>query len=439
MRAAILGAGYVGACTAAVLAEQGHQVIVADPDKERVMALAAGRAPVYEPGLDDALAMARASGRLSATTSTADAVDASDVTLLCVGTPPKPDGSQDLKFLKAASQQVGQALRSKPWHCVIVKSTVLPGTTEDVVAREVAKASGLQAGEGFGVAVNPEFLREGSALSDARAPDRIVVGQLDEASGKAAWALWEGLPGKRLTTDLATAELIKVASNAFLAAKVGLANDVANVAAAVGVDAAKVMEGVGLDARIGPQFLRFGAGFGGSCFPKDVRALVSLGKRVKKPSRILAAVLEANDAQPLEAVRLAREALGTLKGKRIALLGLAFKPDTDDVRETRALPLWQALTKAGATVICFDPRASENFRKLAPKAKLAASALDALEGADCAIVQAEWSEFRALAPAEFKRRMRRPLVVDARRALDAARLRGGGVEYRAIGLGERQV
>jgi UDPglucose 6-dehydrogenase len=438
VRVAVLGAGYVGACTAAVLAEQGHRVVLADPDARRAGAVRRGEAPAYEPGLGDAIAAAVRRGALGATTDPVEAVRGAELSMLCVGTPPKRDGSQDLRFVKAASRQVGQALRGqRGWHCVVTKSTVLPGTTGGVVLPAVEKASGRRAGDGFGVAVNPEFLREGNALEDARAPDRVVVGALDEASAKAVWALYEGLACPKLTVSLGTAEMIKYASNAFLATKVGFANEVANLCRAIGLDAEEVMQGVGLDARIGPRFLRAGAGFGGSCFPKDVVALLRLGERERAPSRILKAVLGGNARQPLEVVRLARAALGSLEGKRVALLGLAFKPDTDDVRETRALPIYRALRAAGARVVCYDPHAGSGFRALAGSSvRLAASLGEALDGADCAVVQTEWAEFRALPPAEFVARMRRPLVVDGRRTFDPKAMRAAGVEYHAIGLGE---
>lgn len=436
MRIAVLGAGYVGSCTAAVFAEQGFPVILADPDPRRAEAVGQGRAPAYEPGLDEALGAAVRAGRLTATTDPVEAARGADLTFLCVGTPPRKDGGQEHKFLKAASQQVGQALRGgQRWHTVVVKSTVLPGTTERVVLPALRKASGLEPGQGFGLAVNPEFLREGSALADARAPDRIVVGAYDPRSAAAVWDLYDGIEAPRLSTDLRTAEMIKMASNAFLAAKVGLANEVANLCAASGVDVYEVMKGVGLDARIGPQFLRAGAGFGGSCFPKDVMALRHLAQEAKVPGRILDAVLKGNAAQPGEVVRLAKQALGTLRGKRIALLGLAFKPDTDDVRETRALPIWEGLRKAGAAVVCYDPRAGPNFQRLAKGAKLAATLEEALDGADCAIVQTEWQEFKDLKPEAFAKRMRRPLVVDGRRTWEPGFLPAGGVEYRAVGLG----
>jgi UDPglucose 6-dehydrogenase len=437
VRIAILGAGYVGSCTAAVLAEQGHDVVLADPDRAKVKALQTGTAPAHEPGLDAALGQALRSGRLAATADSIAAVREAALTMLCVGTPPRPDGSQDQRFLRTAARQVGLALKDRPgWHCVVVKSTVLPRTTQRVVLPAVAKASGRRPGEGFGVAVNPEFLREGQALKDARQPDRIVVGALDEASARAAWALWEGVEAPRLTTDLPTAEFLKLASNAFLAAKVGLANELANVAAEVGVDWYAAAEGIGMDARIGPQFLRAGAGFGGSCFPKDAAALLALSKDLDRRSRILDAVLQGNEAQPREVVRLAKEALGNLKGKRIALLGLAFKADTDDVRATRALPIWQALRRAGADVVCWDPVAGPNFQALAGKGCVLAPSLEAaLDGAHGAVVQAEWPHLQALGPQDFVKRMARPLVVDGRRTWDPAAMRAGGVDYRAIGLG----
>ncbi|MCA1813978.1 MAG: nucleotide sugar dehydrogenase, partial [Halobacteriales archaeon] len=346
-------------------------------------------------------------------------------------------GEQDPKFLKQAAKQVGDALRgSGDWHCVVTKSTVLPGTTEGIVGLAVQRASGKVPGPGFGLAHNPEFLKEGDALADARQPDRLVVGALDDASAKACWALYEGIAAPRVGTDIRTAEMIKYASNAMLAARVGFANEMANLSEQLGIDVQQVMEGVGLDQRIGPKFLRAGAGFGGSCFPKDLAALLRLSEEKRTPSRILRAVLDGNQEQPLHVVRIAREALGSLKGKRIALLGLAFKPGTDDVRETRAYPIWHALRKAGARVVCYDPHAGPNFALLAGHdVELAGTVFDALDQAECAIVQTEWEEFRRMPPELFKQHMARALVVDGRRAFDPAAMRAAGVEYRAIGLG----
>ncbi|HVL88279.1 MAG TPA: UDP-glucose/GDP-mannose dehydrogenase family protein [Candidatus Thermoplasmatota archaeon] len=440
MRIAIVGAGYVGTCTGVAFAEQGHDVVLVDADPSRVAALAAARPPFHEPGLPEALASLARSKRLTATTQLPAAVRGADAVFLCVGTPSRKDGSLDDRFVRQAARQVGEAVaRARPpGPLVVVKSTVLPGTTDGVVRKELERASGLRAGSRFALAANPEFLREGAALADARAPDRVVVGGVDDTSTRRALALYETLDCPKVAVDARTAEMIKYASNAMLAARVALVNEIANLCAASGIDVEDVARGVGLDSRIGPHFLRAGAGFGGSCFPKDVRALAAAARKARRPAPVLQAVLAQNKAQPLEVVRLAKQALGALRGKRIALLGLAFKPDTDDVRETRALPIWRALVRAGAKVACYDPVAGENFRRLAGRrVVLAASLTEAIDGADAAVIQAEWPQFRLLAAPEWARRMRRPLVIDGRRSVDARRLRAAGVEYLAVGLGRR--
>ncbi len=437
-RVSIVGAGYVGLCTGVVFAKHGHSVSLVEVMPERLAALRAGRVPFFEPGVPEALAEALAAGRLRVTSDHAEAVRDADVTFLCVGTPAAKDGAIDLEFIRGAAADVGRALRSKSgYHVVVTKSTVVPGTAEDVVAVEVERASGKRAGRDFGVASNPEFLKEGSAMRDALDPDRIVVGANDARAAEAVWALYGAFACPKITTDPRTAEMIKYASNAFLAVKIAFSNEMANACERLGIDWYDVARGVGHDARIGPLFLRAGVGFGGSCFPKDVAAIAHVARSAGAPSGILDAVLANNERQPLVAVRLIEEEIGPLAGKRIALLGLAFKPDTDDVRETRALPILRALRAAGADVVAYDPQAMDAFRALAPDYRAAASAEHALQGADGAIVQTEWREFREIAPKEFVRLMRAPVVVDGRRTFDAREMRAAGVRYRAIGLGRR--
>lgn len=433
-RVLVVGAGYVGLCTAAALAEHGHRVTVLDVDPRRVESVIRGKAPFHEPGIDELLSRAVADGRITAA-STMAAVDAHEFVFLCVGTPEAPDGRADMRFIRSAAADVGRAVArwaNRP--VVITKSTVPPGTAREVVTPELQDASGLRAGEGFLVASVPEFLKEGSAVKDAIHPDRIVVGADHPDAASKVWTLFERHGCPKITVDCPTAEMIKYAANAFLATKIALSNELANVAAAMGVDWYKVAEGIGHDARIGPLFLRAGAGFGGSCFPKDVSALSQIASDVSTPSGVLEAVLESNELQPLVTIRLLEQEIGALAGKRIALLGLAFKADTDDVRETRALPIYEALRKAGADVVVHDPIAVANFLRLAGPVASAETPEAALAGADGCIVQTEWAEYRALSPASF-RAMRAPVVIDGRRTFDPALMRAAGIRYRAIGLG----
>ena len=422
----VVGTGYVGLCTGVVFAELGHDVWLVDVDPAKLDAVRQGRAPFYEPGVDDALA--RLQGKLRTTTSVKEAVAATRFTFLCVGTPQGKDGAIDLAFIRKAAADVGEALRGKTDHVLVVKSTVVPGTAEDVVKPEAEKA----AGHAVDVVSNPEFLKEGTAMADARKPDRIVVGAGNERAAQAVLALYDGLPGERIAVTPRTAEMIKYAANAFLAVKIAFSNEMANACEKLGVDWYDVARGIGPDPRIGPLFLRAGVGFGGSCFPKDVAAIAHVAKQAGAPSGILDAALRNNEKQALVAVDMLREELGDLKGKRVALLGLAFKADTDDVRETRALPLWQALRAAGAEVVCHDPKAGRNFLKLAPDARVAVTLDDALRGADAAVVQTEWAEYRALDPRRLPR-----VVVDGRRTFDPRAMRAAGLRYRAIGLGTR--
>lgn len=433
-RIRVLGAGYVGLCTGLVFAELGHEVTFVDSDPAKLLLIKNGQAPFHEPGLDALLK--RLSTRVKTATSM-EAAPSGDFTFLCVGTPQARDGSIDLTFIRAASAAVGRSLVGAPrGHIVVVKSTVVAGTAEGVIKRELENASGLEEGLDLHVVSNPEFLKEGSALEDAFHPDRLVFGATSVSAARSVAALYDGLPGQRLYVTPRAAEMIKYASNAFLAAKVALSNELANISAAAGVDWYEVAPGVGADARIGPLFLRAGVGFGGSCFPKDVAALRQFGAKQEVATPMLDAVLSQNQQQPGVAIALLEAELGSLKGKRIALLGLAFKPDTDDVRESRAIELWRLLCEKGADVVCHDPLAGENFARAAPGARIAGSLTIALEGADGVIVQTEWAEYRALDASTLKKLVRAPhVVVDGRRTFSPSALGEGGVRYRAIGLG----
>lgn len=435
-RIAVFGAGYVGVCTGVVFSQRGHEVRLVDVVRDKVEALSRGRLPFHEPGLREALSSALAAGKITATVEAGEALRMADFAFLCVGTPRRRDGSPELTYLRSAAREIGRTLRGRSgFLTVVVKSTVLPGTCETVVLPELEKASGLRRGDGFDVAANPEFLKEGSALADAEHPDRVIVGAAAASTADRVWTLYDEFPGPKVSVDCATAEMIKHAANAFLAAKVGLSNEVANLCERIGVDWYGVAQAIGHDARIGGQFLRAGVGFGGSCFPKDVEALARFARTRRAPSGLLDAVLAGNERQPLEVLHLLRREFRSLRAKRVALLGLAFKPDTDDVRETRALPIFRALRRQGAHVVCHDPKALENFRTLVPSVKTASTVEEALRGADACVVQTEWSEYRNLAPARFVAWMRTPVVVDGRRTFDPRTMAEAGVRYRAVGLG----
>ena len=438
----IVGTGYVGLVTALAFAHHGHRVTCVDIIPERVDAVSRGNAPFYEPGVTEALTDQVDAGFIDATTDIRSAVEATDITFLCVGTPSAPDGSYDLTHLRKAATDVGAAIGALDRHHVVVtKSTVTPTANRQVVLPALEAASGRTVPGGLSLASNPEFLREGSALADAMEPDRVVIGLADgdDEGEKVLRELYRPFDCPILTTSLEGAELIKLASNSLLAIKVAFANEVANVAAAIGADGYQVLEGVGMDHRLGPHFLRAGAGFGGSCFPKDLRAMVGFSRSLDLPALMPAAALEQNQVQPGVIAAMVRLALeGQVEGRRVALLGLAFKPETDDVRETRALPIYELLAQWGANVVCHDPQAGENFIALArenglPDPTVLADVIDALTDAHVAIVQTEWDEYRTLDPEHLVRVMARPVVVDARRTLDPATMEMGGVTYLGVG------
>jgi UDPglucose 6-dehydrogenase len=410
--------------------------------QERVDAVSRGEAPFYEPGVSEALHRHLEDGLIDATNDTRAAVTSTEATFLCVGTPSAADGSYDLSHLRGAARDVGSAIAKMDGHHVVVtKSTVTPTANRQVVMAELERASGRSVPQGLSLASNPEFLREGSALADALGPDRVVIGltEGDEVAKGFLEDLYAPFGAPVLFTSLEGAELVKLASNSLLAIKVAFANEVANVASAVGADGYQVLEGVGMDHRLGPHFLRAGAGFGGSCFPKDLHALVGFSQALGLPALMPAAALEQNQVQPGVISSLARLALdGVVEGRRVALLGLAFKPETDDVRETRALPIYRQLIEWGADVVCHDPQAGPNFVDLVRgeglKGPTVVEDLDeALSGADLALVQTEWEEYRSLSPGHLVSVMGRPVVVDARRALDPDAMEKGGVTYLGVG------
>jgi UDPglucose 6-dehydrogenase len=415
----VIGAGWVGLVTAACFAELGHRVTARDILAEKVAALTRGETTIHEPGLGELLE--RNAERLTFTTDMGELLDAAKLLFVCVDTPPTRSGDADLSRVRSV---VGD-LRPDGGHVLIMKSTVPAGTGESI-RRDLP---------GLAYVSCPEFLKEGSAVEDFMRPDRVVIGADagDEAAGDAVARLYEPLGGEAVRTDVASAEMIKLASNAFLATKISFVNEIANVCEEVGADVAEVARGMGLDQRIGASFLRAGIGYGGSCFPKDVKALKMLAGNSGYHFQLLNAVIEVNELQKRRVVSKLQRHLGSLLGKRVALLGLAFKPDTDDMREASSLVLAARLEGEGAEVVAYDPVAAEAARGLLGEVEFRDSALDALEGADAAVLVTEWPEFAQLDWTAAAARMARPLLVDGRNFLDAGQLRKAGFEYEGIG------
>jgi UDPglucose 6-dehydrogenase len=415
----VIGVGWVGLVTAACFAELGHPVIARDILAEKVEALSRGEITIHEPGLGEMLQ--RNSARIAFTTEMPELLDRARLLFVCVDTPPTYSGDADLSRVRAVVEE----LPVDGEHVLIMKSTVPAGTGESI-RRDLPGLSYVSC---------PEFLKEGTAVADFMHPDRVVIGSDpgDEDAAAAVAALYQPLGGEILHTDVASAEMIKLASNAFLATKISFINEIANVCEEVGADVGEVARGMGLDQRIGSSFLRAGIGYGGSCFPKDVSALKMLAGNTGYHFQLLTAVIEVNELQKRRVVGKLGAHLGSLLGKRIALLGLAFKPDTDDMREASSLVLAARLQGEGAEVVAYDPVASGRAGELLGSVEMAASALEALDGADAAVLVTEWGEFAALDWAAAAERMARPLLVDGRNFLDAEALVAAGFEYEGIG------
>ncbi len=425
MKISILGTGYVGLVTAAGFAEKGNNVICVDLVKEKVDMINSGKSPIYENGLEDILKK-NIGKNLTATTNTKYAVLNSDITFICVGTPSNPDNSPNLRYVKNVSETIGKILREKEtYHVIVVKSTVIPGTTEEIVVPILEENSGKSAGKEFGVVVNPEFLREGVALMDFLEPDRIVIGSLDHRSGDVVEDTYKNFNSKILRTDIKTAEMIKYAANAFLASKISFINEIGNICKELGIDVYEVAKGISLDHRISPYFLNAGLGFGGSCFPKDIKALISKAKRLGYNPSLLNAVIEVNMKQPKRLLNLARMRVGSLNNKRVAVLGLAFKAGTDDTRDSQAFPVIDGLIKEKARIVAYDPEAEENTKRVfGEKIEYAKSAKDALRDSDLALILTDWKEFEELDFSEMKNKV----VIDSRNVVKNRE----GIEYEGL-------
>lgn len=413
MKVSVVGGGYVGLVTGTCFAQLGHDVTIIEINSEKVRAINNGQPPIYETGLE-ALLKQHAGKNLHASTGF-DTIASTDIVFICVGTPPKPDGSADLSYLKSASSSIGTALKNNSSYCcVVVKSTVPPGTTEKIVRPCVLKTSGKTENE-IGFAMNPEFLREGRAVEDFMHPDRIIIGSNDSRAGKQVALVYQGISAPVIDTGLSAAEMIKYTSNAFLATKISFSNEIGNICKHLGIDVYEVMKGVGYDPRIGPLFLNAGAGFGGSCFPKDVSALISLAKATGEDPVLLQSVLAINEQQPHRMVAFLEKKLGGISGKRIAVLGLAFKDNTDDIRDSRAIPVIRELLQRGAHISAYDPMAVPNMRQVFPEIEYCLCAADALSGADGCLVMTEWPEFSRL-DKEFDLMAHR-IIIEGRRIL----------------------
>ncbi|MDB9235508.1 UDP-glucose 6-dehydrogenase AglM [Halorubrum ezzemoulense] len=432
MDVSIIGSGYVGTTVAACFADLGHDVVNVDVDQEIVDAINDGTAPIHEDGLAELVADhagANGTGRLEATTDYEAVLD-TDVTFLCLPTPQNDDGSIDLSIMEAAAEQLGTTLAAKDaWHTVIVKSTVVPGSTEEAITPILEAASEKPAGDAFGVGMNPEFLREGTAVHDFLDPDKVVLGADDERALEDMDAVFDPLIERSdapvVETDTRTAEMIKYANNGFLAAKISLINDIGNICKEFGIDAYEVADAIALDDRIGEQFLRSGIGWGGSCFPKDTAAIRAAARQQGYEPAMLDAATEVNDRQPIRLLSLMDDHVD-VAGKRVAVLGLAFKPGTDDIRNSRAIPVIEGLQARGAEIVAYDPVAIENMREQFSDIEYVNTPEAALTEADAALVVTDWAEITAL-DEEFDA-MRTPVVVDGRRAID----RRDGIVYEGL-------
>ena len=432
MHVTIIGAGYVGLVSGACFSDFGHVVTCVDKDAGKIARLARGEIPIYEPGLEDLVERNVKTGRLVFTTDLDTAVATADVVMIAVGTPSRRgDGFADVSFVLDAAREIARTLKART--IVVTKSTV-PVGTGDQVDEAISK---LRGDRGILVVSNPEFLREGAAIDDFKRPDRIVVGTEDERARHTMRELYRPLYLNEtpiLFTDRRTAELIKYASNAFLATKITFINEMADLCEKVGGNVQDVARGMGLDRRIGPKFLHAGPGFGGSCFPKDIAALVATGAQYDRPMTIVEAVMQKNASRRLAMVeRIVGACGGSVAGKTLAVLGLTFKPNTDDMREAPSLVILPALAEQGAKVRAYDPAGMDEAKKLIPDLTTAADPFACMEGADALVILTEWDQFRALDLARVKQALRSPIVIDLRNIYKPANMAERGFQYTSVG------
>ncbi|TMC99006.1 MAG: UDP-glucose/GDP-mannose dehydrogenase family protein [Chloroflexi bacterium] len=427
-RVAVVGAGYVGLTTGACLADLGNDVIVIDINRERIAQLLRNRVPFYEPGLSELIERNAKAKRLTFTTSYPEALHSAEYAIIAVSTPEGEGGEADLSFVESAAGSIAESMDGP---LIVVNKSTVPPLTGDMVSRVIGERNTRYRAD---VVSNPEFLREGSAIQDFMHPDRVVIGSHDRGAAERVAQLYEPLQAPILITpNIYTAEMVKYASNAFLAARISFINEIARISERVGADAKLVAEGMGLDKRIGPSYLDVGIGYGGSCFGKDVKALAALAQRFDYHPELLHAVMDINRDQRMLVIDKLRDALDGLNERTVGLLGLAFKPNTDDLRDAPSLDIARVLVAAGAHVRAYDPAAMDGARVVLPQVEYARDAYAAAAGADALVVVTEWNEFRHLDLARLKSTMRRLVIVDGRNIYDPVVMRGLGFTYRGIG------
>ena len=424
----VVGTGYVGLVTGACFADLGHRVTCIDIDAAKVETLKRGGIPIYEPGLEELVKRNIRAGRLHFTTSYADGLADTSFVFVAVNTPPGPSGEADMTYARSAAHSIAEHLGTP---ATVVNKSTMPIGTGDWVAGILARYGSVAAA----VVSNPEFLREGSAVTDFNHPDRIVLGADDREAAERVAELYSPLKAPILITDLRTAEMIKYASNAFLATKISFINEIASICEKMGADVEQVAHGMGLDARIGRAFLNAGAGYGGSCFPKDVQALAHMAALSGCHPQLLRAVMEINRDARRSVVLKLRAALGSLEEKTIGVLGLAFKPNTDDLREAAAIEIIHLLQGEGATIQAYDPEAMEKAKAILPGVRFCTDAYEAAEGVDALVLLTEWSEFKSLDLPQLRAAMKQPIFVDGRNVYDTAEMADEGFEYHGIGRG----
>ncbi len=431
MKIAILGVGYVGLVTGTCFADLGNSVICADIDSEKIDKLNQGIIPIYEPGLGDLISKNSKEGRLSFTTNTKDTIKNSDIIFICVGTPPKENGETDLKYVEAVSKDIAESLEN--YKLIVSKSTVPVGTAQKIknIIKENSKTS-----IDFDVVSNPEFLREGEAITDFMIPDRIVVGIENERSKNIMKELYQGIARTKrpiIFTDIKSSELIKYGSNSMLALRISFMNELSRLCDNVGADVKQISHGMGMDTRIGPRFLQAGAGYGGSCFGKDVRSLIHMMNSNGIDAKVLTSAHHVNEEQKLIIVEKIKNTVGDLNQKNIAIWGLAFKPKTDDMRDAPSITIIKELQKLGANISAFDPEAQENAKKIFPDIKFCKDIYETVQDADALVVITEWNEFRNIDKIKLKSLMKNPYIIDARNIYHPEEFNNAGFSHVGVG------
>jgi UDPglucose 6-dehydrogenase len=428
MKVAIVGSGYVGLVTGTCLSEIGHSVICIDNNESKIVQLKRGKIPIYEPGLDEMVKKNMAAGRLTFSSNLKEAVKASDIVFIAVGTPPREDGSADLSYVENVARQIAESMDS---YKVIVEKSTVPVETGERVKRTIQLYN--KKGVEFDVVSNPEFLKEGDAMEDFMKPDRIVIGVDTKKAELIMKDLYKPINAKVIVTDIKSAEIIKHASNSFLATKISFINAVAQICEKTGADVKKVAEGMGADSRIGPKFLAAGIGYGGSCFPKDVDAFVKIAEKNGYDFKLLKEVQSINKVQRHHFIKKIHDALWVVKDKTIAIWGLSFKPNTDDMREAPSIDVINALQKEGAKIRAYCPGAMEKARELINNVELCNDMYDAIDDADALIIMTDWDQFKKADMAKVRSLLKNPIILDARNMHEPEAMRQQGFEYYCIG------